>query len=474
MAVKRNSITGISPLKLLVLVPHQDDELNIAGQVLPTFLDAGYDCRICFSTNGDGFKSNGPVRLKEAIKVAECFGVGRDNLIFLGFDDSLGPDHPYNRVADGAALAAPLTKTYADAVVPYSEARDGKPLPQCRETLVADVAHLLSEWRPDTVLCVDYDSHPDHRALSLAFEEALGQVMRRDRSYRPLVLKKFAYPSVWYGPVDYWDFAPTVRPERCGEFELDNPMYAWEDRVRVAPHPSAITRHFFANAVVKAAMRYPSQNGWFFMASVCNADVVYWVRRTDNLILDAEVVSSSGDVTWLGDFRLFDSTDVCSNDALALADRCFRFEEGDVERAVRIMFDGPRLISEVIVRECVGSFGAFVGACVSFDGLAAIAIPRSEIHPGRFALSLDEPIVACAIELKFAGGGDVQAVASVEIYSTLMNDYELLGEFENLAGEPREIAPARIRPGWVLRQAARVTGKVAFMKLKRRERRNAK
>ena len=93
--------------RVLVLVPHQDDELNIAGQILPTFLNAGYECKICFSTNGDGFKSNGTVRLKEAMEVADNLGVGRDNLVFLGFDDSMGPDHPYGRTSKSAVTNAP-------------------------------------------------------------------------------------------------------------------------------------------------------------------------------------------------------------------------------------------------------------------------------------------------------------------------------------------------------------------------------
>ena len=460
--------------KLLVLVPHQDDELNIAGQVLPTFLEAGYECKICFSTNGDGFKSNGPVRLKEAMKVADFLGVGKENLIFLGFDDSMGPDHPYNRVCAAEVSAASSVKTYSESVRCYSDSFDKPDLPQCRETLVSDVAHLLSSWRPDTVICIDYDSHPDHRALSLAFEEAMGRVIRFDRSYMPLVLKKLAYPSVWYGPDDYWSYSPTVQQERCGSFELDNTMYAWDDLIRVAPHPSAITRSFFSNYVVKAAMRYPSQNGWYFMSSVCNSDVIYWVRRTDDLMFESKLECSSGDGERLVNFQLFESTDVCSKEASALIGGCFHFHNDDDVRVIRVDFVSPKCISEIVVREAVGSFGDFSGVSISIDGGVVRDMPRTNVHPGRFVLSLTESISACSLEFRFGMGRGRQEIASIEIYPTLLNDYLPLTNFKRLTGVAVKMRPSKLHPEIILRQIARVTMKIQYLIVLTREKRLAK
>ena len=458
------------PDRLLILVPHQDDELNIAGQVLPSFLDAGYECKICFSTNGDGFKSNGPVRIKEAFEVADYLGVGRDNLVFLGFDDTMGPDHPYNRVSDAAAACSPPCRTYSDRFPCFSEIWHGTPLPQCRETLISNLYELISAWLPDTIICIDYDSHPDHRALSLAFEEALGRVMRAIGVYRPLVLKKFAYPSVWYGPSDYWAFAPTVKPIPCGEFELDNPMYAWDDRVCVAPHPSTITKHFFSNAVVRAALRYPSQNGWSFMMRVLNADVVYWVRRTDDLVFDAKLESSSGVVARLSDFTILNTVNICSNDPTAFAGNCFQFDREDSERTIRITFDQPQSVLEIIVREAVNSFGSFAGATASFDDGPETVMVRSRTHPGRLLLSLPCPVDTCVIELKFKGGEGLQEIAAIEAYPTSKAAYTSLKDFKRITGEPVGLSPAYMQPQKVLQLLARVTGKIENLKLKRRER----
>lgn len=462
------------PGKLLVLVPHQDDELNIAGQLLPTFIESGWECKVCFSTNGDGFKSNGPVRTREAMKAAEYLGIGSKNLVFLGFDDSMGPDHPYGRVSDAAIASAPPTKTYSDEVACYSALRSGATLPQCRRTLVADIEHMITYWKPDSIICIDYDSHPDHRALSLAFEEALGSVLVRDTAYRPLVLKKFAYSSIWYGPADYSSFAPTMKPEPCGPFELDNPMYAWEDRVRVAPHPSTTAKFFFSNAVVKAAMRYPSQNAWWHMASVCNSDVVYWVRRTDNLVFDGEVETSSGNAQLLHSFLLFDSRDVCSNDMSALDARGFRFNENDAERTILVAFDKLRRVAEVTVREAVGSFGSLDHVSVSFNGGATIfTMSRSTVHPGRLELSLETPVFTREIILRFGEGANRQMIASVEAYPTYFSEYAPLEALWCLAGVFAEIEPTCLRLERVFGQVARITRKIANIKLRHREKKGS-
>ena len=39
--------------KVMVIVPHQDDDILIAGQVLPAMYENGADVRIVFVTNGD-------------------------------------------------------------------------------------------------------------------------------------------------------------------------------------------------------------------------------------------------------------------------------------------------------------------------------------------------------------------------------------------------------------------------------------
>lgn len=458
--------------RLLVLVPHQDDELNIAGQILPFFIEEGYECRICFSTNGDGFRSNGPIRLHEAMEVADCLGVGRDNVIMLGFDDSLGPDHPYNRISEESKGAAPLTTTYSDRVKCYSAQRSGRHLPQCRETLLSDISHLLFSWLPRVIVCVDYDSHPDHRALSLAFESALDAVMRENADYRPLVLKKFAYSSLWYGPADYYTFSPTVKPRLSSLGALDNPMYAWEDRVCVAPHSSTITRSFFSNAVVGAAKRYKSQNAWWNMISVCNSDVVYWVRRTDDVVFDSEIEASSGDPSILQSFLLFDSADVCSDDAGSLAGRCFQFDKDDDQRRISVRFDKPSNIANVFLRESIGAFGLLDDIIVRIDSEAAYRMERSAVHPGRFELSLESPVFARELSFCVGTAPDASGIASVEAYPVCLDDYEPLKTFRGLMGDPVDMCPSRMRLERVLWQVARVTRKIENIKLKWREKVN--
>ena len=51
----RNSFyeQNLKGLKVLVLAPHQDDEINIAGNTIVNLVNCGADVKVCFSTNGD-------------------------------------------------------------------------------------------------------------------------------------------------------------------------------------------------------------------------------------------------------------------------------------------------------------------------------------------------------------------------------------------------------------------------------------
>ncbi len=53
--------------RVLVLAPHQDDELNLAAGAIPNFLKAGAEVFVAFATNGDYYSDlPAEVRLTEA------------------------------------------------------------------------------------------------------------------------------------------------------------------------------------------------------------------------------------------------------------------------------------------------------------------------------------------------------------------------------------------------------------------------
>ena len=72
--------------KLLVIVPHQDDEINVAGSTIIGSIEEGLDVSLAFMTNGD-WEYDVPLRNNEAIDAAKILGLSSQNIYFLDYPD---------------------------------------------------------------------------------------------------------------------------------------------------------------------------------------------------------------------------------------------------------------------------------------------------------------------------------------------------------------------------------------------------
>lgn len=360
---------SLSDLKLAVIVPHQDDELNIAGQILPYFVEAGAQVKICFSTNGDMRVNEGVRRYREAVKAAAVMGLGEEDLVWLGYPDCKTSAHLYHdRFLDEEHPERMETKCYGPRQTLTMELT-GKEKPVCRQSLLVDIGLFLDCYKPDVIIAIDLDSHPDHRAVSLLTEEAVSIAVRENRGYKPYVLKKFAYAGCWYGPDDYYSFSETQNDgDGCSGFKTCNPSLAWSDRVRYAAHPSTITPRLRDNIVYMASKAYKTQVPWPNMARVCNSDAVYWPLRTDNLLYDAHVETSSGDMSGLFDLRSHDVRDLAAPlDARNLVGIGWSPEKNDSNPAIVASFDTPRKLSCIEVEAAITN-GVSLGLEILIDG----------------------------------------------------------------------------------------------------------
>ncbi len=76
-------------LKILVLVPHQDDELSLMGSLLFRLKKLGHHVELLYTTNGD-YTGEELARKKELQKVVKLLEI--DNVTYLGY-----PDHGYKK-----------------------------------------------------------------------------------------------------------------------------------------------------------------------------------------------------------------------------------------------------------------------------------------------------------------------------------------------------------------------------------------
>lgn len=312
--------------KVLILVPHQDDDVNLVGGILSS-LNEQKEVFVAFSTNGDyqtdkehnlDLKCH---RYHEAIEALATCGIPEDHIIFLGYGDkwlpSQQPDtgikikHLYNAPEEMIMTSHALMKeTYGHSAHPCFRPHHL----YTKTSFMQDLEELILYVNADTIFCVDYDSHPDHRALSLFFEKVLGEVMKNNPDYRPIVLKQFAYSTAWKSPRTFYhlNFLSTGLPYSSKIMEEVN-CYSWASRLRFPVDRNCITRSLSDSIIYKMLSCYRSQMNNFIeriASRIAKGDKVAWWRPTNNILLDAEVSSDIPLFEKLNDFILVDSDDV--------------------------------------------------------------------------------------------------------------------------------------------------------------------
>ena len=327
---------------VLVLVPHEDDDVNMAGATIQHFVDAGSEVYVAFVTNGDSIGLSSE-RLYEAVACMDELGVPRENVYFLGYGDDWQGTHLYNRAPDEAALSLiGRDRTYGTAGLrDFATEQTGEAHLYTRANCLSDIRTLVDLLFPDVIFCIDYDPHADHRMTSLLFEEAMGQLLNENPAYRPQVFKGLTYLTGWVGPRDFYTrpMVQTVSPDEP-TWPLGTPAYRWSERVRF-PVPAGYASYTLrANRVYALHSLYPSQSATLFTASVANSDQVFFERATDSLLYGERIEAASGDASVLTDFKLFDTTDV----------RETRFDAGvwtptEGQRTVRCTFSSPQSLN---------------------------------------------------------------------------------------------------------------------------------
>ena len=290
--------------RVLILAPHPDDEINIAGNMILTLAAAKAEVFVAYSTNGD-FEQAAEVRAKEAVDALKILGVPRERIIFLGYGDG-------HKLSDKPTQSpAGHVETYAaQDFVDYAKKTFGRHSPYTRQNFKRDLKSLLLELRANIIFCVDFDSHPDHRTLSILFEETLGEILSERTDYRPEVYKKFAYATAFTAAADF--YAPNLlstRKPKLGETDtydfdlIDRANYVWANRVRFPVLNSQPLLK--GNPIVEAVFAHKSQRNEWNALRIINSDEVFFERRTDSQTFCAKVTATSGDAAKVRDFKIF-------------------------------------------------------------------------------------------------------------------------------------------------------------------------
>lgn len=331
--------------RVMVLVPHQDDELNLAGGLLEQYTAAGSEVMLVYATNGD-YNGLAELRSEEALAVAASVGIPAEDVYYLGYGDQWehqGAEKHLYFASDGDALWTShfgAAHTYGTEVIDCWRSSD-----YTRNNFLDDLRSLILQKRPDVIYCVDYDAHHDHMALDLFFGEVMGDILATVEGYRPTVYKGFCYGTAWYAEAD-WLGAENLLSSKHPAWEHWERLgigYDWDARLRLPVTAEDAHRLLSRTTLYRSIRLFGSQNGDRFAESVLNGDKVFWQRRTDSLLYRAEFTAAGEQIPVWNDFKLKDSRDFSSliNTGAAFAPEITVELEAPAEMDAVWLYDHP-------------------------------------------------------------------------------------------------------------------------------------
>ena len=334
----------------MVIVPHEDDEINVAGATILGALQEGLEVLVVFLTNGD-YEYPFDVRRNEVYQMAKEIGLRKENIIFLGFGDFIGYEIIQNKSAVITSHAN-YNQTYGSD---FASLVMSKSKPYSWNGIVESVIDVILYFKPDTIISTDYDTHVDHRLCALTVASAMEWIIKHTQ-FRPQFLKGFAYATGYETIDDYYsnNLLSTVINKKAlpsNEFSTGNPTLSWTHRLRLPVPKLCREGRLIKNPIFKAMSSHVSQQAYKRCSRLINGDQVFWKRRTDNIALHADITVSSGDTKYINDFLRLNTVDVKSNTYNA-SDYIWIPIVNDTVRRVHIVF------KETIPIQMVQLFGS--------------------------------------------------------------------------------------------------------------------
>ncbi len=326
--------------RVLLMVPHEDDEALAGGPMLVNLCRHGYEVFVYIATNGDYYPFESAERAGESLKALKLMGVEPGNVFFGGYGDTwLGRGIYDSDYLEEKTSAAGYRETHgpAEGIDEWHFIREKKHAPYTKSAYLEDICELIDSLRPDVLISVGFDKHPDHRALYLLTLEALSILMVKDSSYSPAFLEKFAYDGNLWGVNDFFRFPHHISapPE-----DLEAPYYDWDQRICYRVPKDCNTFFLTSNLMFKVLRSYRTQRMWTMADRVINSDIVYWQRYMDSRLKGADITASSGEVRWLCDNKFIEPVRA-DEEYCDLAKLCFRPEAEDPEKKVSVKLREP-------------------------------------------------------------------------------------------------------------------------------------
>lgn len=358
-------------LKILFIVPHEDDEINLAGDLLKQFCAQQYEVFVVYTTNGD-YEFKAETRINEALNSLRVFGIPQNHIFFLGYGDMLNHASQLHIFYAKQPVTSPSghKETYGTKKkMDYSYQYNHRHHSYTRNNYCEDLKKIILQIAAEILFVVDYDEHADHRMVSLTFDYVMGEILSKNLGYHPDVYKGFAYSTAFKAPKDFYslNLLQTQKPNEHKDL-IGTSIYQWTKRIRL-PIGKKARGHFLFNSIIfRALCCHKSQNAGFHAESVINSDKVFWKRRTDSLSYTAFVTASSNQekAYKVKDFLLYNTNDIDANSPI-LTDYSWCPERGDKEKSLIFLWEDKKEIRYIRLFGNINNDSKIIKIKVCFD-----------------------------------------------------------------------------------------------------------
>lgn len=162
---------SIKRRKMLLVVPHPDDEMLVGGSALYQFAqDKDWETFVLYTTEGAALHESPEVRMKEAARALKVMGIPESQIIFLGYGNEWqGQYNIYNAPEDLELVSLKgKRQTFALRSHPeYCFHKTGEHHKFTRYNYKRDLQDVILAIKPEIIIAVDVDDHQEHMATSL-------------------------------------------------------------------------------------------------------------------------------------------------------------------------------------------------------------------------------------------------------------------------------------------------------------------
>lgn len=399
----KNFVVSQDFKRVIVFIAHQDDDLFVAGPLIYNLRNRGIETKVVFFTDGNAHDNTGKIRQAEAIEANGVLGVPVDDVICMGF--------PNRRQADKSDPKGTSTL-------------------ELRDSMKTAIKDLLNEFEPQLVVCSDFDFNRDHRLLTILFDESVGELLKEKQLYRPVILKGFSYQTSYNAVKDFYNInmLSTKTPQDVQNklYETDVPAYAWNSRIRIPIEGEMITHSTQTNILYKALKEYRSVWVRDRTPSIINGDNVFWLRRSDNLLLHANITASSGNTQYLNDFKLYDTNDLTIEKQynVDFVDYMWEADVNDINPCIQISLLEPHKLKELVLYDDpqVDKNVTYAEVFINGDFYKNITPLHDRGIPTSISINYPNPIDKIEIKNIKSNSGS-PALVEIELFEQTQDEY---------------------------------------------------